>query len=413
VASINLPESGNVSVVFLSGSPPIPAAVLPPEAGNQIAVFRLVQFQNGAAEFIPSLDHANVVPISVNLNGFTMQTRDFGVAVPPGTASRNFTEYPFEVERMQQLTTNPVSELLEPRDLTAIVPAWPPPGERPVPFDTQLRVFRGRTSSINILLDPLALSHDPAEGRVVFDEDRFAFLNYNPFEKAITSFLSDYVAFDISGLPPEQRPTLSATGMEADRVLFSGDGIAISEGMGLTSTFELLDPIAIVEGTIHEGPVIQGHPAASTYVLSRRSPGPPDPDNPDADPTTVVSLTGVWRDYARVITPATEFNMIAFPRSDDGTDQQLVAFNQTGGRITAMWQGRVSYEVDGDATRGTFVLFPLETLDDAEPTGEVRGTVSNFVMREGVVRQGDFQFATPLPSGFPFPSSGSFVVFRR
>lgn len=408
VPSINLADSANVSVVFLSGTPPIPDSVPAPADGDQIAVMRLIQFQNGATDYIPSTDNANIVPISVNLNGYTMQSRDFGVAIPAGTASRLLTEYPFEVNRMQELQTNATTGLLEPANLTAIAPA----AAATVPFDTQLRVLRGRTSSINVLLDPIALSFNATDG-VVFDEDRFALLNYNPYENAITSFLSDYVAFDISGLPLAQRPTLSASGVEADRILFSGDGIAISEGLGDVSVFELLDPIAISAGTIYQGPIIQGQRAANTYVLNRRSPGAPDPDNPDADPTTVVALTGVWRDYASVIVPNSEFNMVSFPTSADGTSQQLVAFNQSGGRITAMWQGRVTFEVPGDTTRGSFVLFPLETVDDSDPAGEVRGTVSNFLMSNGVVREGDFTFTSSLPAGFPFPSSGSFVVFRR
>jgi len=399
VPVITLGAEASVQPVFLSG------AQRSFEIGSQVAVIDFVEFTNESGAVVPSPDRVNFTPMFVNLSGYTINSRSFSVAFAANESSQRFTEFPLQIASIREVTDIDGNTILRYDQRTSA----------PNPFDINLRVFPGRYSSIQVRLDDLVVSYDDIAG-IQFDEDRFTEINYNPklSPPRMTSFLSDYVAFDISGLTAAQRPTLS-TSEDADRVLFSGDRIALSNGVGADSLLEVLDTDGTTfTGTLNPASTIQGTSTLPTYTLEAEDPSF----------STIVSLLGVWRDSSRVITTTDTITAVSFPNSaesdtpqTDGDRQQFLIYQTNGGVITSMWQGEVTFgdpdNGGGDTTKGTFLIYPISTLDDAIPTGEVRGTVSNLVYVNGTVRRGDWDIIGTVPANFPLPRLGGFGVFRR
>lgn len=399
VPIITLGAEGSVQPVFLSG------ADRSFEIGSQVAVIDFVEFTDPTGTVVPSPDRVNFTPMFINLSGYTMNARAFPVGFEPTQSSRRFTEFPLQIASIREVVDVDGDTILR-YDQRITVPS---------PFDINLRVFPGRFSSVQVRLDDQVVSYDDIAG-IQFDEDRFTDINYNPkvSPSRMTSFLSDYVAFDITGIPSAERPLLS-TGEEADRVLISGDRIAISSGIGVDSLLEVLDTDGqSFTGTLNPSSTIQGTQSLPTYTLESEDPAF----------STILSLVGVWRDSNRVITTTDTITAISFPHSSepdapdvDGDRQQFLIYRTNGSAITAMWQGEVTFgdpdEGGGDTSRGSFLIYPVSTLDDAVPSGEVRGTVSNLVYVNGTVRRGDWDITSAVPANFPFPLLGGFGVFRR
>ncbi len=388
VPTVNLAQNGLVNVTFLSGADRR-------APGSQIAVIKKVEFLNGVTNVIPDTQNVVDQPISVLLDGYTINSRQFSVSFDATTPVQTFTEFPFEVAQLQEEDPTAPNGI---RDLTSANSVAIQPSQ---PFDVDLKVYPGRQTSLQVRLDDQTIFYDDATG-VNFDEDRFTSLNYDLRTRSIRGFISDYVSFDLSGMDEQDRPVTTGSGEAADKILFSGDGIAISKGLGTDSIFELLDPVAIKSGTIAEGPVIGGQRTQNSYTLQ------------ELDPidTPVAALTGIWRPYSDVLSSNSEINAVAFPNSTDDTRQQLVFYKVSGGKIVALWQGEVQYGVNGDNTKGVFSVFPVNTVVEAEPTGEVSGTISNITYVNGVVRRADWDIAS-APAEFPFGNSGAFVVLRR
>lgn len=383
VPSVNLGSTGFIQAVFLSG--------LDRRAvGSQIAVLRDVNFQNGTSDVVPTTESATINEVTVMLDAYSINSREIPVNLN-GAPSRAFSEFPLQVSEIREVVDgNGNTQLL----------AGPNALNVPDPFDVRIRTFPGRQTAVQIRLDESSLRVDNTLG-LFFDEDAFTKANYDPLLKAIKGHISDYVAFDLSGIRSVDRPVVDALGEPADRVYFSGDGIAISNGIGTDSIFELLDPVSIKAGAVYNGAVLNGVKAPNTYRLDELDPGD----------FLVTAQTGIWRNYSDVIVDNGTVNMVAFPSSDDDTRQQIVIYRKAGSTIDAMWQGEIEYA--SDMKSGTFHIFPVGDVDDAIPSQEVSGTITGVSVVNGVAYKGDWNITSAVPGGFPFPSSGGFGVFRR
>ncbi|MBN8690557.1 MAG: hypothetical protein J0L72_07145 [Armatimonadetes bacterium] len=375
--------------------------------GSQVALIKSVQFRNDANDFVPSSDQILGDEIRVQLDGYTLNTKAFGVTFGIGQTSKRFLEYPMEIAQFLRVESDNSLTPLTPEDSIAFQP--------PVPFDCDVRVFAGRVSSVNIRLDDSMVSFDDVAGAVTFNPDLFVASNYDLIHNRITSSFSDYLAFDISQMPTGDRPPLSISGDPADRVFFSGDGYGISNGLGAASQFELLSPVRIDSGRLNTGsPLGSGGGSgigfgANWFILE------------DQDPlaTRLTSLIGIWKPFTQAVNSSEDVTVIALPssRENDGIEaneeQQILFYKRNvAGKIIDLWYGQVYYNTDGDQTAGTFRAYPISTVTDAVPTQQVDGTISGVVITSGAARRGDWQLSSP-PSNWPFGTEGGFGVYRR
>ncbi len=383
--TFNLSQNGIVQVTFLSG-------LSRRATGSQVAVINAVEFQNDDGERIPGASQGAFPELSVVLDEYRINTGEIVVNFDGTRASQMFTEFPLQIAKLKEIQSDGTAQ-----DLPI---AGSPVFAASQPFDVDMTVVPGRYTGIQVRLDQEIVKYNSTTG-LIFDEDKFQAFNYD-FRGSMPTFFSDYLAFDLNATPAGDRPFMS-NGQVADRVYFSGDGIAISRGVGSTSKFELLAPIAIQSGTIQVGPTIGGRKANNTYLLTDSNPSS----------STETALTGVWKPHTDVVSPGGDITMIAFPKSDDGASQQLVIYKQANGSITAMWQGQVDYS--DDATSGTFKLFPVSTVDNAIPvtTETVTGTVSGLVTQNGAVMRGNWQVSGTTPGSWVFGTSGGFATYRR
>ncbi len=400
--SFILGTGGLMQTVFLSGE----GRTLPRVRGagnSQIAVIKNVRYQNSAFDFIPTGASSLADEVRILLDGYTINAKAFGVQFGIGESSQSFSEYPLEIAQFLQRNDDGTTSPLTSPDSTAFAP--------PVPFDAEVSVFPGRISSLSVRLDDTMVGWDIPNGVPAFNPDIFIAGNYNPIYNAMVSQFSDYISFDISGV--DSAPTLSISGDPADRVYFSGDGYAMSVGMGSGSEFELLDPIVVQNGKVTTGPPIG--PAgsqidgANLFIL----------DDTGPDTSRFTSVIGTWYEHFNKIISSSEVTGVAFPTSretgfiDTNERQQFVLYKSNGNSVTDLWYGSIFYNPLGDPTQATFKLYPVETIDDAIPASEVEGTISNILIVNGSARRGDWTVTGPTPGGWPFGSTGTFGVYRR
>lgn len=385
--SFNLPTNGVVQVTYLTGTNR--------GVGSQVAVFDDIELQNGTDDRIPQSNDTQLGELKVVLDEY----KAYSVYIPVrfdnvSVSSREFTEYPFRVKKLQEILGDGTSA-----DLPA---ASDPAVEALAPFDVQVTTIPGRYTAIQMLLNDNMLSYSDADG-ITFDEDQFTAANYDPRVNALRGFFSDFLAFDVSGLSGAQRPNMS-TGSSADTVYFSGDAIAVSRGSDSNSTFELLDPVAIKSGVIATGPNIGGDKANNTYTLF------------DRDPSDVqqAALTGVWKDFKSVVTPNGDLVAIALPSASDTSVFQMVVYTVgADGRVSALWEGRIDMTLDGSDSTGTFSLWPVNTIDDAVPnnTEKVSGKISGAVLKNGALMKANWD-VTSSTATWPFATGGGLSVYR-
>ncbi len=396
--TVSLGTTASMQTTYLSGSS------RSSRGPSQVAGISQVRYQNGVNDTIPSADDITTAEVRVRLDGYTINNFTYPVALN-GVSGRSFGQHPLEIRTMYEIVGTNL-QALTPPSVIAYVP--------PAPFDTNIRLVPGRISAVTLRVDEAMVSFSTAQNRVVFNTDQFVAANYDTVTRSINSNFNGYVAFDISGIPSGERPTLLGGGGQADRVFYSGDGIAMSQGMGDSSNFQLIDPVVIRGGKVSTGPLIgptgQQTQAANVFVLDDETPSN----------TAVTSLVGSWKNWDRTITPTDTYSAVAFPSSretdnpSDIEEQQFVIFRTSGTTITAMWQGQVFYNTSGNPTRGTFRLFPIGTIDDAVPSVEVTGTVSNLVLSsDGFVRGGEWDVVGTPPGSWTFPALGGFTVYRR
>jgi hypothetical protein len=400
--TFSLGSNALVQTVFLSGVD----RVVPRGrgAGDQIAVIKNVRYQNDSFDVIPSAFQSNTGEVRVQLNGYTLNTKKFGVNFGVGQSSQGYVEYPFEIDQILELQSDNTTTLLTPSNQVAF--------QAPQPFDVRMRVFPGRVTSASIRLNDAMVSFNQLTGEVDFNSDLFVSENYSPISNGLSASFADYVAFDLSGLDTADRPEMTTTGDPADRVYYSGDGIAMSTGLNNGSLFELLDPVRIQSGKVTTGPILGGNGIApitgsNLFLLE------------DEDPaaTRLTSLVGTWKPSTTVVSTTNTEIGICFPNSNetdsvvDGDREDFVLYKVNGsGDITAFWQGQAFYNEDGT---GTFRLYPVNTIDDAVVDDPVTGTLSNLVIANGHVRRGDWEIDGTAPGNWPFEDEGTFGVYRR
>ncbi len=208
------------------------------------------------------------------------------------------------------------------------------------------------------------------------------------------------------------RPNLispEGAGASAGAAYFTGDSIALGATVGSDNVFEVLTPLGHIAGLWRNPTTIT--PEFGTYTLLELDPRILPPDL-----RRITSLQGIWRTYTDMFLNLGAFEMITLPSSGDTDEQDMVMVQRNGaGAIVNMYFGYVNF------TSGNFSAFPIDQVDDGDAGNELVGTVNGFIGSSGAsvsataptrIRGGNFAFTSaPLPTGFP--TSGTFVVFRR
>lgn len=384
---VNLGDNGEIQFVVVSGQGR--RAI-----GSNIAILKLVQFIDDEGEYVPTLDQSTFPEMKVQLDGYTVNARSFAVAVNPSQGFRFFNEFPLEINSIQQVTATGT------QTVTTLFPAY----LTDTPFDLAMTVFSGRQTSVQINLDDamVTVGQSGIDTVAFVDENLFIDRNYDIRNDAIRGFMSDYVAFDLTNMPVDKRPTLGSA-ETADMVLFSGDGIAQSAGFATQGSFELLDPIHVEGGIITPGPILGGSQAPGSYQIRETDP---------RDLLAIAQLTalqGPWKPFTSYLTNIGTYNMITFPNSDGDLDQQLVYWVMNSeGKITDLYQGVI--RINASLNGGTFSMWPIEQVDDASVANEVDGTISGLQNISGVTKRGNWDVTS---GNFPYPKLGAFSVFRK
>lgn len=374
---------------------------------SKIAQITFAQLQNSSADFVPREQQGSGNGIRVQLDGYTLNSLTFEERLDLNTtAARGFAQYPLSVSQIDQTTTTGNSTLW--RGNFTVSP----------PLAVNARLFPGRQTTLQMKLNDAILDTQTVGGVTspTFNRTQFESENYDPVDNRINGFLSDHVAFDLRQMAAADRPSMSG-GTPAERILFSGDAIALASGADTNGSFEVLPATADVttrfRGIFRLPTQIAGRAVPGTYVVTE--PDPRVPSDPNAN--TLTALQGIWRahtdvlDYSR--TP--QFAMVAIPNHDDKfptpdaeDGMQVVIYNLSGSNVVAMWQGRIRFT---NTTTGLVECWSVNQIANATPNNPAIGTISNFELKNGRVVAGDFNF-TVAPGTFPFPRTGGFRVLR-
>jgi hypothetical protein len=329
------------------------------------------------------------------------------VAIAPGAGSRLFDTYILPISRIIHDFGDGTTKTFEAGNDLLIREEFP----------AQIRVFRGRETSMELRLNDAMVELEFQLGTATFNRQEFEFANM-PSGGVVRSFLSDYMMFDIAGMGG-LRPQMS-NGQFADRVYFSGDRFLLSE-QGPSGYIEAIggDSPAPQPGEFVDPFVVANTPAPGEYRLLVA-----DPNDPSETPAMITALRGMFKPFydpsmeqISLIIPLATFDVLLMPTSQGSDVMQilLVAHNR---------QGDVSniYFGDADLSTGAFVAYPIANLPSGSTAGSISGTLSGFVDESGAVvnigvpedseriRSGNFTIVGSRPS--EFPGAGTFVVFR-
>lgn len=368
-----------ISFFFLTGQGRAPDPVI-------ATLHRVAVSKTGGATFAEPLAAA----INLQLNGYFTQLKNVDVTPYPGTgASYLFDSYNLNIDSMQ-FGTHVISNQNGDAVVQDFIPA-------------NIRVRPGRQTIVPLFIDDSMFADGGST--VTYNRDALIARNVDPDTGAIDGFLSDYVRFDISGIP--NKPLLS-DGTPASRIYFSGDNIALSAG-GTSGLFNVLDPSVINSGHFDPPVDIAGTLTPGTYTVLQDDP------RPVSALAKIASLQGIYREYTDVTKNLGSFNVIVFPDSFDNLDSyDLVMFSRdANGVITQMYFGAA------DLKGNIFSAFPLTDLIDGSTTGEIDGTLTGLLDANGnatttpsAVRIGTINITsgTVDPN---FKSTGQFFVFSQ
>jgi hypothetical protein len=383
IPTVNLGSSAQVQVLYLSGQ----GRRAP---GSQIAVFKNIKVSNSVTDFAPTAQQGSFAPVRVQLDGYTINQHTFTYTLAPRSI-KTFTQFPLEIAQIDEENVG---------GGTTTLFSGPPVLIRPF-FNINLPLFSGRQTTLTVNVNDAMIQYDSVNG-VAFNRTQFENENYSPGENRINGTLSDMVAFDVSGMPANERPKL-LNGQVADMVHFSGDLIGISKGFDVPGTFNLLNPAVIDSGLVKRPVTLPGREAPGTYSVQE-----PDPRDPFGGGSKITAMAGFYRPYTEVLSNIGDFAMVVIPNSRLGADNQVVMFSRDGaGKIKAMFQGVARFS---GASSGTIEVWSIDQLPAGTANNLVSGTL-NFAKADGIVRSGTFTFQDP-PAGFKFPTTGGFVVFR-
>ena len=295
-------------------------------------------------------------------------------------------------------------------------------------FNLLATLFPGRYTNITTYLNDAEFIVDPVTGLVTFDEAAWEIENFKSGLTMLRASLSDFVSFDISAMAVADRPTLSATGLQADKFMVTGDQMGISRGFSSTGNFDLIDEGFITSGVLTNSVVIPGvgtsDTANGTYNVTE-----PDPRLLPPDVALLSAVQGIWRPYEKLTSGITGNAFIAFPSSTGGP-YQTVAFNvNAAGKITNLWFGTAT----ATSPSGTFTMYPVKYAGTLDKTGAptVKGSfkVTNSFTFTPLDKFGapvqflgspvtitsplGGTFAAPgAPASWSFGATGNFLVFR-
>ena len=365
--------------------------------GDQFVVMKNIKVQNDVFDFAPTSQQGGSA-IQARLNGYKIHSSFFSYSIQAGQNFKTFAEYPMEISGMKE-QTGP-----NPEDITDLftTPEFINP-----PFALNMVLRRGRQHTMQINLDESIVFYDLfTSPKFNFERAGFEDENYDPIDNAINTFLSDYIAFDISNMSPADRPNMQ-TGAEADKLLFSGDAIAMSAGFDTDGSFEVLNPVFLDQGRF-TAPDPGPPPFPGTYSVFED-----DPRDLEPPISQLVALQGIWKDYSEVLTNVGTEALIAFPNSRQDTESMtIVYFKRDGaGNIVELWQGVIRFS---GVLTNTITISAVDDLPSGILTDPAIGTLSNLVFLNGEVVRGDFTFVGgTVPGTFPFSLSGEFAVFIR
>jgi hypothetical protein len=345
--------------------------------------------------------------VDLLLNSFSFQTIRMNVPFT-GQDSRHFEGYVLDPAQIQEELLGGASRTVTRFGVnrgggTSWANLWPP---RPLPINA--RVFPGRSTSVPIYIDDSMfrfVADDLGNPVAVFDEDRFEQVNQAP----VNGFLNDYVMFDISGMPANERPIMS-NGDAVTKVFVSGDNYSVAS-TGTVGAFEMLtlevaEPIV---GTFGSPGTIGNVERPGTFTLEQLD--PTDLENL----RRIVALQGMWRPFTSVMTGFGTWNFITFPTREDGARQEAVLFRHQNGVINTMYYGEVRMDT------GEFDLYPIRTLVQGIVPDEqvVSGSITAAFDRNNSqtqsfpsVRSGNFQINSRAQLPADAPNTGRFLVFR-
>ncbi|MCH7904238.1 MAG: hypothetical protein IH944_06680 [Armatimonadetes bacterium] len=369
--------------------------------GDQFVVMRNIKVQNDVFDFAPTSQGGASV-IQARLNGYKIFSSFFTYTIQAGDNFKTFVEYPMEISGMKEQTGPGEGDITD----LFTTPEFITP-----PFALNLVLLRGRQHTIQINLDESIVFYDLfTTPKFNFDRAGFEDENYDPIDNSINSFLSDYISFDISNMAAADRPNMVSTA-EADKILISGDAIAMAAGFDTDDSFEVLNPVFLDQGRF-TAPDPGPPPFPGTYSVFED-----DPRDLIPPIAQLIALQGIWKDYSEVLTDVgTNVGneaVIAFPNSRQDTESMTVVYfkRDVSGNIIALWQGVIRLS---GAQTNTIIVSPIDDLPSGILAGEARGTLSNLVFLNGEVIRGEFTFVSgPGLPGFPFSLAGEFAVFIR
>ncbi|MDI9637358.1 hypothetical protein QPK87_10555 [Kamptonema cortianum] len=385
VPTITFPTAySDVRVVFLSGQ----GRRAP---GSQYAKLNNIRFANTELDQIPNKFEGSTHGTNIKLDGFTVNKYSFTHLLTAGNPGTLYDKLRIELWAMSEETFGGV-----------INQVWNGPVVTLPDVPVAMPIVPGRQSTVTVYLNDAGLFFDgtnPVFNQTFFNQDNLLDIN-----SEITGFLSDMVAFPLTGVA--NRPLMDS-GAVADKLLVSGDSLGLGSGSGGTDSFDLYSPNFIESGVITNPITIPGGggpggTTPGTYTVL-------EPD-PSVIPPTVVhisALQGTWRMFNDTISNVGTQAMIIFPTTKAGGQHQVVLFKMSGSTITDLWFGTATLT----GNTGTFTVASVDQIDNGTMNNAATGTLTGVTFSNSIVKDGDYAIATP-PAGFPFTANGTFAVYR-
>lgn len=383
LATVNLPSrNAQANIVILSGQGRR-------SSGDNHVTLNVFRWGNGLIDVVPTVFQGSLAGIQCNLGGYSVNNASFTQDLGTGVAAKHFSQLYMEAWDwgIEDQFGNVFSLY---NGLPVALPA--------MPIDATL--VPGRQTTVQVYINDASLSFDPGPpGQILFDQNGWNNENLPGGITAVPGFLSDFVTFDMTPMAAADRPSMSLGG-SADKAMFSGDQMGLGKGFNSVGSFDLFSPNFVEAGTLTAPITIAGQPAPGTYNVYE-----PDPRGTPPTATLIAALQGYWRSYTEVLSDVPDFTMMVLPTTKANGQHQVVAFNKSGAGVSALWFGTATMS----GSTGTVSLHPIKEI--GAPTTNATGSLGTFTMVNGVPADGKFTITT-VPTGWPFPTTGDFVVFR-
>jgi hypothetical protein len=379
VPLVNLPNTlAEVRVSFLSGQ----GRRAP---GSQFAKLNFLRMRIGGNDIIPTEFNGSTDGINVQLDGFTTNKYGFGQSI---TATKTYQLMNFDVTNMyEEQLDGTLSQLFAGSFPITNIPVNAP-------------VVPGRQTNINIYLNNASLTFDNTFQQPAFDVSEFNLENGLTGSNRIQGFLSDMVAFDISGVAT--RPGMNSGG-SADKFMLSGDSLGLARSVGFDGSFDLFSPNFVESGVLTNPVILPDGTAPGTYNVLE-----PDPSVIPPAITRITALQGTWRNVNDIVTNLGTSGILIFPTTRAGQPHMAVAYTRSGSTINGLWFGNATLA----GNSGTVQMWPVSQANvvEASRTGGFTGTLTVVTSSGGKVVDGDFAL-TGAPSGLS--AAGTFAIIQK